>query len=106
MTPAANVVLRRTSAASGRYLLVVVTAPGMDMIDIGRLIAGPLWRVAHGPAYGLQEGREVLDRRDRNAFIGTEFPMPALATPRVARLILPLLSSAERTIACHDLASS
>jgi hypothetical protein len=90
-----NVVLLRSGAAMGRYLQVDVAAPGMDTVDIGRLVAGPLWRVAHGPAYGLQEGREVLDRRDRNALTGAEFPVPALANPRVVRFTLPLLSTAE-----------
>jgi hypothetical protein len=90
-----NVVLLRGGAAMGRYLQVDVTAPGIDALDIGRLVAGPLWRVAHGPAYGLQEGRETLDRRDRNALTGAEFPVPALANPRVVRFTLPLLSTAE-----------
>ena len=56
-----NVVLI-ASAVSGRYLQIDVAAAGVSTVDIGRLVAGPLWRVAHGPAYGLQEGREVLDR--------------------------------------------
>ena len=90
-----NVVLLRTGAATGRYLQVDVAAPGMDTVDIGRLVAGPLSRVAHGPAYGLQEGRETLDRRDRNPLTGAEFPVPALANPRVVRFTLPLLSTAE-----------
>jgi hypothetical protein len=70
--------------------------PALEVAPVcGRLVAGPLWRVAHGPAYGLQEGRAVLDRRDRNALTGAEFPVPALANPRVVRLTLPLLSTAE-----------
>jgi hypothetical protein len=90
-----NVVMLRSSAAIGCYLQVDVTAPGMEVVDIGCLVAGPLWRVAHGPAYGLQEGCTVLDRRDRNPLTGAEFPVPALANPRVVRFTLPLLSSAE-----------
>jgi hypothetical protein len=89
-----NVVLIM-SPAVGRYLQVDVAAPGIGSIDIGRLVAGPLWRLAHGPAYGLQEGRAVLDRRDRNALTGAEFPVPALANPRVVRFSLPLLTTAE-----------
>ena len=89
-----NVVLI-TSAVSGRYLQIDVAASGVSIVDIGRLVAGPLWRVAHGPAYGLQEGRTILDRRDRNPLTGAEFPVPALASPRVIRFALPLLSTAE-----------
>ena len=84
-----------TAAATGRYLQVDVNAPGALTVDIGRLVAGPLWRLAHGPAYGLQEGRAILDRRDRNALTGAEFAVPALANPRVGRFTLPLLSAAE-----------
>ena len=90
-----NVVLLRSSAATGRYLLVDATAPAAALIDIGRLVAGPLWRVSRAVAYGVQEGRETLDRRDRNPLTGAEFPVPALVNPRVARFALPLLSSAE-----------
>ena len=89
-----NVVLI-TPAITGRYLQVDVAAPGIGSVDIGRLVAGPLWRLAHGPAYGLQEGRAILDRRDRNPLTGAEFPVPALANPRVVRFTLPLLSTVE-----------
>jgi hypothetical protein len=84
-----------TSAVTGRYLQVDVAVAGLSSIDIGRLVAGSLWRLAHGPAYGLQEGRAVLDRRDRNSLTGAEFPVPALANPRVVRFSLPLLTTAE-----------
>ena len=80
---------------SGRYLRVDLDAPGATLIDVGRLVAGPLWRVSRAVAYGVQEGRETLDRRDRNPLTGAEFPVPALANPRVARFTLPLLSAAE-----------
>jgi hypothetical protein len=90
-----NVVLLRSSAATGRHLRVDVAAPGAAFIDIGRLVAGPLWRVSRAVAYGVQEGRETLDRRDRNPLTGAEFPVPALANPRVARFTLPLLTAAE-----------
>ncbi len=69
-----NVVLLRSSAATGRYLLVDVTAPGAALIDIGRLVAGPLWRVSRAVAYGVQEGRETLDRRDRNPLTRRRVP--------------------------------
>ncbi len=90
-----NVVLLRATAATGRYLLVEVVSLGAAVIDIGRLVAGPLWRISRAVAYGVQEGREVLDRRDRNPLTGAEFPVPALVNPRVARFTLPLLSAAE-----------
>ena len=89
-----NVVLI-TTAATGRYLQVDIAAPGAATVDIGRLVAGPLWRVAHSYAYGMQEGRAILDRRDRNALTGTEFPVPALTNPRLVRFTLPLLFTAE-----------
>lgn len=90
-----NVVLLRSSAATGRHLRVDVAAPGATLIDIGRLVAGPLWRLSRAVAYGVQEGRETLDRRDRNPLTGAEFPVPALANPRITRFSLPLLSAAE-----------
>lgn len=90
-----NVVLLRSSAAAGRYLLVDMAASGATLIDIGRIVAGPLWRVSRAIAYGVQEGREVLDRRDRNPLTGAEFPVPALARPRLTRFTLPLLTAAE-----------
>ena len=37
----------------------------------------------------------LLDRRDRNPFAGAAFLIAALANPRVTRLSLPLLTSAE-----------
>ncbi len=90
-----NVILLRSSAATGRYLQVDVTAPSASFSDLGRLIAGSLWRPAHAHAYGIAEGRLMLDRRDRNALTGAEFPVPAVANPRMAKFTLPLLTSAE-----------
>ncbi len=90
-----NVVLVLPATASGRYLMVNMIAPGVVLIDVGRLVAGPLWRISRAVAYGVQEGREVLDRRDRNPLTGAEFPVPALANPRLARFTLPLLSATE-----------
>jgi hypothetical protein len=45
--------------------------------------------------FDLQEGRLILDRRDRNPLTCAEFPVPALANPRITRFSLPLLTSAE-----------
>ena len=36
-----------------------------------------------------------MNRRDRNPLTSAEFPVPALANPRVVRFTLPLLSTAE-----------
>ncbi|MFM7608189.1 MAG: hypothetical protein ACKO9A_04815 [Alphaproteobacteria bacterium] len=64
-------------------------------MDIGLLVAGRLWRLQRGTAYGIREGRVILDRRDRNPYAGAEFPVPAIANPRVAAFTLPVLSNAE-----------
>jgi hypothetical protein len=91
-----NVVLvRAAGAVTGRYLLVEVGAHKLQTIDLGRVIAGPLWRLAHSHAYGIQEGRVPLDRRDRNALTGAEFPVASLINPRSATFTLPVLTSAE-----------
>jgi hypothetical protein len=90
-----NVVLLRATVATGRYLRVDVAAPDASLIDIGRIVAGALWRVSRSVAYGVREGREVLDRRDRNPLTAAEFPVPALSNPRVAHFTLPLLTATE-----------
>jgi hypothetical protein len=90
-----NVVLLRSSAATGRYMQIDAVAPSASAIDLGRLIAGPLWRVSRATAYGISEGRMMLDRRDRNPLTGAEFPVPALVNPRTARFSLPHLANAE-----------
>lgn len=90
-----NTFLLPASAAVGRYLLVEVASPGAVAIDLGRLVAGPLWRTLRGFAYGAQEGREILDQRDRNPLTAAEFPRPALADPRLQRFTLPVLSNEE-----------
>ena len=90
-----NVVLLPATQAVGRYLQVDIADPGAAVIDLGRLVSGPLWRLTRAFAYGMQEGRLILDHRDRNAFTGAEFPVPALANPRVTRFTLPLLTPAE-----------
>ena len=37
----------------------------------------------------------MLDRRDRNPLTGAEFPVPALANPRITHFTLPLLTNSE-----------
>jgi hypothetical protein len=79
----------------GRYLRIDIENPNASFTDIGIFAAGQLWRVARGTAYGIREGRVMLDRRDRNPFTGAEFPVPAVANPRFAAFTLPSLSVAE-----------
>lgn len=98
-----NVVLLRSGAATARYLLVDVADTSLATIDIGILVAGPLWRLGRGMAYGVREGRMILDQRDRNPLTGAEFVVPALANPRFAGFTLPALSRAEATDAHRDL---
>jgi len=71
--------------------------------DISILATGPLWRLGRGMAYGVREGRMILDQRDRNPLTGAEFVVPALANPRFAGFTLPALSRAEATDAHRDL---
>ncbi|WP_372918762.1 hypothetical protein [Sandarakinorhabdus sp.] len=90
-----NVVTLLSAPAVGRYMRVDLAAASATAIDVGRLVAGPLWRVSRALSYGVQEGREILDQRDRNPLTGAEFPRPALANPRFTRFSLAVLSSAE-----------
>jgi hypothetical protein len=46
-------------------------------------------------AYGIREGRVMLDQRDRNPLTGVEFPVPAIINPRFATFVLPALSLTE-----------
>jgi hypothetical protein len=98
-----NVIALPSSAVIGRYLLLDVASPGAAVIDLGRLVAGPLFRPSRAFAYGAGEGREILDVRDRNAITGAEFPRPALVNPRVMRFTLPLLSNAEFRTAWREM---
>lgn len=54
-------------------------------------------------AYGVREGRLILDQRDRNPLTGAEFVVPALANSRFAAFTPPALSRAEATEAHRDL---
>lgn len=93
-TVGGNVILL-PPAQTVRYLRINCVTTSNEVVDIGRCVAGPLWTLARGAAYGIAEGRLILDRRDRNPLTGAEFPVPALANPRVARFTLPLLTAAE-----------
>jgi len=90
-----NVILTLPAPALGRYLRIDIENPTATFTDIGVLAAGQLWRVLRGTAYGIREGRVMLDKRDRNPFTGAEFPVPAIANPRFAAFTLPSLSVAE-----------
>jgi len=90
-----NVILTLPALVVGRYLRVDITNPTASFTDIGVLAAGALWRLLRGTAYGIREGRVMLDRRDRNPFTGAEFPVPAIANPRMVAFTLPSLSVAE-----------
>jgi hypothetical protein len=90
-----NVILTLPAPAVGRYLRIDIENPTATFTDIGVLAAGQLWRTERSIAYGIDEGRLMLDRRDRNAFTGAEFPVPAVINPRYARFTLPVLSDNE-----------
>jgi hypothetical protein len=90
-----NVILTLAAPALGRFLRIDIDNPAAAYTDIGVLAAGALWRTIRSIAYSIEEGRLMLDRRDRNPFTGAEFPVPAIANPRYARFTLPVLSDAE-----------
>ena len=48
-----NVVLIGSSLVTARFLQVDLVSGSAAFIDIGGLIAGPLWRPAHAHAYGI-----------------------------------------------------
>jgi len=90
-----NVVMIHPTSASGRYMRVDIDEPGAAYIDVGRIVAGPLWRTLRQVSYGAAEGRLILDRRDRNPHTGAEFAVPAVTNPRMATFTLPLVSDDE-----------
>jgi hypothetical protein len=90
-----NVIFVLPSTQTQRYLRVDLWQTGTQIIDIGRIVAGPLLRPARTHAYGIVEGRQINDRVDANPLTGARFPVPALANPRFAKFTLPLLTTAE-----------
>ena len=94
-TTGGNVVMVHATSASGRYMRLDISDPVSPVIDVGRIVAGPLWRTSYAWAYGAGEGRLMLDRRDRNTFTGAEFPVPAIVNPRVMTFGLEAITSAE-----------
>jgi hypothetical protein len=77
------------------YLRMDLTDSEAPYMNIGLLVAGQLGRLQRGTAYGIREGRAMLDRRDRNPYTGAEFPVPAIVNPRIAAFTLSALSTAE-----------
>lgn len=96
-------VLRAAGPVTGRYLRWDITDGSLSVIDVGLAPCGALWRLARSHAFGIEEGRAILDRRDRNELTGAEFAVPAIANPRMARFALPLLSAVEAVGAHRDL---
>jgi hypothetical protein len=92
-----NIVILHPSSVTGRYMRVDIDNSTDAYLDIGRIVAGPLWRVRYGYAYGAAEGRLILDRRERNGHTGAEFAVPAVNNPRLATFTLPLLAESEVT---------
>jgi hypothetical protein len=90
-----NVVVVLPAPITARYLRIELADGAASLMDAGVLAVGALWRVLRGTAYGIREGRVMLDRRDRNPFTGAEFPVPAVANPRFAAFTLPSLSLTE-----------
>jgi hypothetical protein len=90
-----NVMLVLPARVTARYLRIDVTDGAAPYMDIRLLVAGQLWRLLRGTAYGIREGRVMLDRRDRNPYTGAEFPVPAIVNLRMAAFTLPALSTAE-----------
>jgi hypothetical protein len=90
-----DVVLVLPAPVTARYLRVYLTDGAAPYMDIGLLVAGQLWRLLRSTAYGIREGRVMLDRRDRSPFTGAEFPVPAIINPRFVAFVLPALSLTE-----------
>jgi hypothetical protein len=88
---------------AARLLCVDLADGAAAFMDIRLLVAGQLWRLLRGKAYGIREGRVMLDRRDRNPFTGAEFPVPAIINPRFAAFTLSALSVAEARNQHRDL---
>lgn len=82
-----NVMLTLPTPALDRYLRIGLTDGAVTLMDIGLL--------GRSTAYGIREGRVMLDRRDRSPSTGAEFPVPAIINPRFVAFVLPALSLTE-----------
>ena len=86
-----------------KCIRVDLTDGAAPYMDIGLLGARQLCRRLRGTAYGIREGRVMLDRCDRNPSTGAEFPDRSIVNPPVATFTLPALSSAEARDQHRDL---
>jgi len=98
-----NVILVSPASASGQYFRMDLSDGSLPYIDVGRVVAGPLWRPRWAMEYGVREGRLILDRRDRNPFTGAEFPTRAVANPRTVTFTLPIAANSELHSAHREL---
>ena len=98
-----NIVLITDTPATGRYLRIDLNNLLDTYLDIGRIVAGPLWRTSYSYAYGATEGRVMLDRRDRNPYTGAEFAVPAVHNPRAATFGLQAITPAEAVAEYRDM---
>jgi len=64
-----NVALVFPGPVTTRYLRVDLTDGAAPYMDIGLLVSGQLWRLQRGTAYGIREGRVMLDL-NRTGFAG------------------------------------
>ena len=90
-----QVVVVSSAQVTGRYLRVDLVDGTLSQIDVGLLVAGPLWRLSRAVRYGSREGRLVLDQRSRNVFTAAEFPVRAVTNPRYMAFAVELLSTTE-----------
>lgn len=90
------VVVREAGQALGQYLLVELTDVARDSLEVGLVVAGPLWRLTRAQSYGAREGRLIRDQRDVNPYTGAEFPVPSLFNPRFAAFAVQNMTRAEQ----------
>lgn len=79
---------------TARYVGFRIDDPTLAWIDVGRFVAGPLWRTAKAWQYGAQLGRLDLSVREQNPTTGAEFGR-AGPRPRAMLFTLPALTAAE-----------
>lgn len=90
------IVVRAAGLATGRYLLLQVGDGTLDFMDLGLVVAGPLWRLTRAQSYGAREGRLIRDQRDVNPYTGADFPVPSLFNPRFAAFAVQNMTRAEQ----------
>lgn len=91
-----NVVLLRTAGpAMGRYARWTIRIFAQAFVDIGLAPVGALDRYTYGHAFGIEEGRLILDQRQRNVLTGAEFVSPAITNPRTIAAQMPSILTPE-----------